>query len=189
MSVAKDQEWADGEEQAWYSLTLSAPAEVCKRTEARFDEDSATYALRVFNANVEICPGHQKISGRGNLSRLLLEKLPHLSRLSILWYLVQGQDIPASGRLVNPRELDGGLIFDRGSHMLPLDKLAVKYGDDTETFLKKGAILGGEPHDYGDDSIMLSPFLRVPVLLVLWRKDIEFPAGAELLLDATCSGY
>jgi len=187
MLVSEGHEWTDGEEQAWHRLAISAPAEVCRRAGARFDEGSGTYVLNVFSASVAVHPGHREIRGTGNLCDLLLGKFPHYSRPSILWYLVQAQDIPPSGSLINPRELGGGLIFIQGSHMLPLDKLALRYNGDTGRFLEKGATLGGEHREFGDAAIMLYPFPRIPVLLVLWQKDEEFPAGAQLLLDATCS--
>ena len=80
-------------------------------------------------------------------------------------------------------------IFDRGSHALPLDKFAAKYGGDTAEFLKKGISLGGVHSNYGDASIKLYPFPKIPVLLMLWRKNEEFPANAVLLLDTACQRY
>lgn len=189
MLISDEHEWADGEDHAWQKIAISVPAEVCRRTGASFDEDSGTYVLNVFNASVAIHPGHREIRGTGGQSDLLLGKLPHYSRLSILWYLVQAQDIPSSGNLIHPRELNGGLIFIQGSHMLPLDKLALRYHGDMRGFLNTGETLGGERREFGDASIMLYPFPRIPVLLVLWGKEEEFPARAQLLLDATCSQH
>lgn len=189
MFIGEEREWTYSEEQAWHRLALSAPAEVCRRTGACFNEYSGTYILNVFNASIAVHPGHREIRGTGELCNMLLGKLSHYSCLPILWYLLQAQDIPASGSLINPRKLAGGLIFDRGSHALPLDKLAAEYGGDTAAFLKKGVSLAGECSNYGDASIKLYPFRRIPVLLVLWQKDEEFPANAVLLLDATCSRY
>ena len=189
MFIGEGREWTYSEEQAWHRLVLSVPAEVCRRTGACFDEYSGAYILNVFNASIAIHPGHREIRGTGDLCNMLLGQLSHYLCLSILWYLVQAQDISPSGNLINPRELAGGLIFGLGSHALPLDKLAAKYGRDMAAFLKKGVSLGGECSDYGDASIKLYPFPRVPVLLVLWREDEEFPANAVLLLDATCPHY
>ncbi len=189
MLVAQGQEWIDGEEQAWRRLAVFAPAEVCLRTGARFDECTGAYVLGMFNTQVEIHPGHREIRGTGDLCSLLLGRAPHYSRLSIVWYLVQAQDTPPSGNLISPRKLPGGLIYARGSHVLPLDELARLYGSDPGTFLKKGEALGGECCHFGDASIMLHPFPRVPVVLILWRKNEEFPARAELLFDSACSQH
>jgi len=34
--------------------------------------------------------------------------------------------------------------------------------------------------------LKLLPMPRVPVILILWLEDEEFPSRAELLLDSTC---
>ncbi len=70
--------------------------------------------------------------------------------------------------------------------MLPLNRLAQKYGNDGNGFIEKGKSLGGEIQNYGDASIRLLPFPGVPVVLSLWLSDEEFPARADLLLDSSC---
>ena len=95
-------------------------------------------------------------------------------------------DIPLTGSLVQPGNVKGGDIFFRGTHVLPLDKLALKYGNDTGGFLKRGTDLGGVPMNYGDASVKLFPFPRLPVVLILWQEDDEFPSRADILFDSTC---
>ena len=40
--------------------------------------------------------------------------------------------------------------------------------------------------NYGDASVELLPLPRIPVTLILWLSDYEFPARADLLFDSTC---
>ncbi|MBF0538534.1 MAG: DUF3786 domain-containing protein [Nitrospirae bacterium] len=95
-------------------------------------------------------------------------------------------DIPLSERLVPPEGLKGGEMFFKGAHALPLDKLAARFGADRDGFLDRGIALGGEVVSLGDVAIRVSPFPRVPVVLILWLKDDEFPARVNLLFDSTC---
>ncbi len=185
----EERDWTYSEEQAWHKLALSVPAEVCQRTGAGFDVHSGAYILNVFNASMTIHPTRREIRGTGDLCDLLLRGLSHYSCLPILWYLAQAQVISPSDKFMNPRELAGGLIFDQGSHALPLDKLAAKYGANRAAFLKKGISLGGAQSNYGDASMKLYPFPKIPILLVLWLRNEEFPANAVLLLDTTCQRY
>lgn len=187
MLSGAQREWADGEEQAWQRLALAAPADVCTRAVARFDERSGAYGLEVFNSTISVHPEHREIGGSGELCDMLLGRLSGYSRLSILTYLAQAQSISPSGILKNPRDLPGGLIFSAGTHALPLDELATSYGTDTAAFLRRGVSLGGECCGYGDAAIELHPFPRVPVVLVVRRESEEFPAGVLLLLDSTCN--
>jgi hypothetical protein len=136
--------------------------------------------------DISIDPRNKRIQSDAAEGSLLLDKLGYFSRLSILWYLTGAKEIPLSGRLVQPENLKGGQIFFRGTHILPLDKLASRYGKDTEGFIKRGERLGGRRLAHGDTSIELFPFPRIPVVLILWGEDEEFPARADLLFDSTC---
>lgn len=174
-----------GEEKAWECLTGLDPAEVCLRTLAAFDSESRTYTLKSFCTDI-----HASLPGRQISSTpegdIILKRLGYFSVLATLWYLTGAKDIPLSGELVGPMNLRGGQLFFRGTHVLPLDKLADKYGKDTAGFLSKGKGLCGEELSYGDASVRLFPFPRVPVTIILWKEDDEFPARADLLFDTTC---
>ncbi|HKN19317.1 MAG TPA: DUF3786 domain-containing protein, partial [Dissulfurispiraceae bacterium] len=47
--------------------------------------------------------------------------------------------------------------------------------------------LGGESTNYGDAALRIEPFPRLPMTLILWLQDEEFPARAELLVDSSCT--
>ncbi|MFC1957153.1 DUF3786 domain-containing protein [Chloroflexota bacterium] len=48
---------------------------------------------------------------------------------------------------------------------------------------------GGQKADLGDASVAISAFPRVPVTLVLWQGDSEFPPSASIMFDATVTDY
>ncbi|TAL23845.1 MAG: DUF3786 domain-containing protein, partial [Nitrospirae bacterium] len=50
-------------------------------------------------------------------------------------------------------------------------------------------LLGGKLLNYGDAAVELLPLPRIPVTLILWFSDDEFPARADLLFDATCERH
>jgi hypothetical protein len=64
--------------------------------------------------------------------------------------------------------------------------VAQRFGKDKEGFLQKGKGLGGEQVKYGDASVKLYPFPRIPAILTLWLEDEEFPARVDLMFDSTC---
>lgn len=189
MLIGEEQDWPDGEEKAWLRLLELDHMNVCRDTKAVFDKSSSQYVLPMLNTPIFISPRDRRIWGDSSLADLLLNKLAHYSRLSALWYLIQSKDIPLSGTLIKPRELNGGLIFEKGSHMLPLDKLAQKYGNDIEGFVQKAVTFGGEQLNYGDASVRIFPFPRIPMILLIWGNDGEFPSHADILFDSTCSRH
>lgn len=177
---------SSGEKKGWNDLRNLVPEDVCKVAGVDFDKGSETYRLRSFGTDIFASLKDETFSGDSDLSEIILQRFGYFSRLSTIWYLVNFKDVPLSGELIKPVNLKGGELFFRGSHLLPLDKLAERYSDDSEAFLKKGTELGGEELDYGDASIRLYPLPKFPVVLILWKADEEFPARFDLLLDSSC---
>lgn len=177
---------SSGEEKVWNVLRGMDPADVCRNAIAEFDDAKGSYLLKSFGMDIYVDPGKKTIYSDAPERDLLLSRLGYFSILSILYYLTSARDIQLTGRLLQPANLKGGHIFFRGTHVLPLDKLAARYGKDAGGFLKRGKALGGMQVNHGDAAVQLFPFPRVPVVIILWREDDEFPPGADILFDSTC---
>jgi hypothetical protein len=104
-------------------------------------------------------------------------------QLCILAYLVNAQDLPPAGQLVNAERLDPGGFFFRGSHRLPTEKLAETFGGNPSLLRQVGRRLNAVPRAFGDAAIELSVLPRISVILVIWGADEEFPARASILFD------
>jgi len=175
-----------GEEKAWSLLTSLDPHGVCKRAAVAFDSASCLYTMQSLGTYYNIAPKDRKIWSDSTWANSLLGEPRYFFALSIIWYLIHVNDIPLAGRLVNPLHTRGGQIFAVGTHMLPLGMVAEKYAHDSKEFIKRGLELGAEVGCYGDASFKISPFPRIPVTMILWTADEEFPARAELMFDSTC---
>jgi hypothetical protein len=175
-----------GIEKAWEILKSLDTVAVCKNASVRFDEKTYCYILRSFCADFSINTDERIIRSLTPSGEVLINKYGYFFIYSCLWYLINAKDISLTGRLIKPEDLKGGDLFFRGSHILPLDRMAEKFQDDKQVFLKRGREICGETLLYGDASIKLSPLPRIPVILILWVKDEEFPARADLLLDSSC---
>jgi hypothetical protein len=68
-----------------------------------------------------------------------------------------------------------------------MDRLAKRFGRDHKQLLSIGEELGATVLDHGNVSLELLPFLRVPVTIIVWSGDKEFPPKAFFLCDATCT--
>lgn len=175
-----------GEDKAWEILKTLRPADVCKAASVAYDAASMNYRLTSFGMNFSVSMRDKKISSTAPGSVVLLGKLGYFFRLSVLWYLVSAKDIACTSRPVKLEHIKGGEIFTRGSHVLPLDSVANKYGKNREGFIEIGRNLGGEIMTFGDASLRLAPLPRIPVTLTLWLEDDEFPARLDLMFDSTC---
>ena len=177
---------SSGEEKAWNILRDLNPANVCRNAIASFDDATGIYLLKSFGMDLSVAPENRSVYSEAPYADLLLNRLGYFSRLSIPFYLTSAMNIPLTGRLVQPVNVKGGNIFFRGTHVLPLDKLALKYGNDKAGFVKRGTDLGGMQMNYGDASVKLFPFPRLPVVIILWEEDDEFPPRTDILFDSTC---
>jgi hypothetical protein len=109
----------------------------------------------------------------------------YLQQLCLLAYLAKAKDLPPTDELVRVERLDPGGFFFRGSHRPGVERLADAFGSDPQLLHKTGRVLNAVPRAYGDAAIELSVLPRIPVTLVVWAADEEFPARASILLDRT----
>ena len=81
----------------------------------------------------------------------------------------------------------GGHRFAVGTYVLPLTRIAERFAKDKEGFVRKGQEYGAHVlSGFGDAGIRFYPFPRVPVTLILWLEDDEFPSRVDLFFDSTC---
>jgi hypothetical protein len=144
------------------------------------------YLVPVFGHRIVVDPRASTLQGSSPESEFVLTKTAHFSKLSILHYLLAAQKIAPTGRLLKPAELKSGQIYLQGSHLLPLEPIAARFANDPAAFLAQAARFGGDPRPYGDAAAELLPLPRVPITLILWLEDDEYPARSYLLFDEIC---
>lgn len=165
----------------WERLAKGDPREVCKRSGARYDEVAGGYLLDFLKERYLISPSSSCVKGAEGTTAIPSVDL----QVVLITYLLRARAIPLAQRLVAASGLKGGARFFQGAHRLPLDPLVVRYGEAPERFIEKGLSLGGIVERYGDAAIRLQALPRVPVILVLWRGDNEFPPRLSCLFDAS----
>ena len=174
-----------GEAKAWEVLAALRPRDVCSGAGVAYDEASRSYAIRSFGIDFAVSPGARTITSGDPGSGLFLERYRDFFRLSVLWYLTSAKDIPATGRLIRPLDVKGGQRFFSGTHVLPLDRIEERFGRDAAAFAERGLRFGAEIARYGDAAVRLYPLPRVPVTIILWLQDEEYPSRAALFFDST----
>jgi hypothetical protein len=110
-----------------------------------------------------------------------------LQQLCILAYLLNAKDIPLASKLVRGESFPGGQFFFRGIHCLPTEKLEKAFGHCPEHLHEVSQQFDAQSQQYGDASVELRIFPRVPITIVIWAADEEFGARASILFDETAS--
>jgi hypothetical protein len=174
-----------GERKAWETLATLKTSDVCRAAAVSYDAASGLYTVRSFGQDIVVSPKDRTVSGLFPVPGCLRGEYGELFPLAALWYLVLAKDIASTGKLVHLADLRGGDIFARGAHVLPLENVAQRYGNDREGFVRKGLENGGVSIPLADAAVRLFPLPRVPVTMTLWLSNEEFPARSGLLLDST----
>src|SRR6266508_2539275 len=123
-----------GEGKAWEILATLKPADVCKAASVSYDAASDNYQVTSFGMDFIVSVRDKTISSTAAGSEVLLGKLGYFFRLSVLWYLVSAKDIACTNKPVKLEHIRSGDVFTRGSHALPLDRVANQYGENRQGF-------------------------------------------------------
>jgi len=172
----------------WESLAKADPGEVCKRTEASYDEERKGYILPVIDQRYLILPNEQKIlCFRGDFCEE--EQYRDNFFLTALLYLLNAKEGKLSGNWISEKELKGGTTFFRGPHALRTEELKQLFGKDPDSFARAGKNLGGNELLFGDKAFALTVLPKVPLAYVLWKEDQEFPAQVTVMFDSTIQNH
>lgn len=171
-------------EELWASLRKRDPLEVCRCSMAHFDTKSKNYSLKILDREYLIFPNEQIMRTEEESS---LHPPGFYLQLSAVNYLIGAKDVPLKGVWVNAKQFPSGSLFLGGPHMMPSRDLAKSFGQDEERFVLASRACGGFRVEGGDTAFEFSVFPRLPVRLILWLADEEFPARAMFLFDQTAN--
>ena len=167
-------------EQFWERLAGLHREETAKRAQCRYLAECDSFTMFLLNTEHVIDPVRRTVRVTAESSG---GDAGYVQQLCLLAYLVNAKDLPPADRLVSAEKLDPGGFFFRGAHRLPVEKLADALGPDPQLLHEAGRLLNAVPRAFGDASMELLVLPRIPVTLVIWAADEEFPARASILFD------
>ncbi|MHB1296415.1 MAG: DUF3786 domain-containing protein [Anaerolineae bacterium] len=113
----------------------------------------------------------------------------HAVRLLILHHLAQADGHPLEARWVAFRELPDGLMYDIAFRGRVEPPLATAFASDLDRLAWAARSLGGRYLELGDAAWALDLFPRLPMAVIIYQADDEFPATACALFDASAGHY
>ena len=171
----------------WERLSQADPHDVCRRSGAQFDDDTGSYVVSFLHERYRVGPWTKNVA---LLPGSVLSAGPSIDlQVILITYLLNAHAIPLANRLVAGNSLKGGKTFFQGAHRFPVEPLVKRYGINPTGFLDKGLSLGGQPERYGDAGLRFPALPRVPVIMVLWQGDEEYPARLSVLFDASIAQH
>jgi hypothetical protein len=166
-------------------LAQMDPAQVAERSGAAAAAGSAALELAYYGRPVRV-----------GLAPVVVEALddgpeiPLAEQALILHYLTRADGEPLAGDWITFREVEAGEFYWSAFVKRAKSPLVGFFGSRPELLAELAPKVGGEgPGISGDVSVVVRAFPRVPIMLVLWEGDDEFPADGNLLFDAGIGHY
>jgi hypothetical protein len=173
-------------EDLWKTLSGLDINDVKRRSLSDYNPETQSYRLRILNRDYAISPAKRSVE--------LAESLPDQSpdfylQLSAVNYLIGAKDLPQIGKWTAETQFPSGSLFFRGPHKMPTHKLEKAFGRNQDGFASLSLSLGGKKVDGGDCALEFFFFPRLPVRLILWLADEEFPARVIFLFDRSADQH
>lgn len=115
------------------------------------------------------------------------KEIPLQEQVLILHYMSAALIPGATGDWISYREIPGAAFYFGAFVKRAVEPLKKVFGQNLPAFSVAAAKLGAEEIKSGDAAFEFKVLPAVPLQLILWAGDEEFPAEANILFDKTIS--
>jgi hypothetical protein len=162
------------------------PKRIADRSGATFQaegENRAILVLTFLNRDIAISWPELEFRFKGTD-----EEVPIQQQVLILHYLNGASGPGVQGEWVAYQEVPDGKFYLDAFQRRAKIPLVKAFGRHPEKLLSvTRQVYGARPFDHGDCSVVVQALPRVPVALILWEGDDEFPPEGNLLFDRSIS--
>ncbi len=156
----------------------------CRKSGARYLADEKSIALEYLNSPYRITLPGGEVSFAASA-----ETVPARDKILVLHYFIRAKGTPLTGQLITYKELHEGINYYPTFFKRAIDPIISSFKEQPERLSEIAANLGGSKSDYGDIAVTIRAFPNVPLTIVLWRGDKEFPPEGNILFDSTIGDY
>ncbi|NLN53459.1 MAG: DUF3786 domain-containing protein [Firmicutes bacterium] len=148
-----------------------------------YDEAASCFTVAYLGQNYTVSyPAGQVSSAAGKEADLITSIL-------LLHYLSGASGVEAADSWISFKELQGGAIYIDPFQKRAINPLVKGFGRKPEAFSKAAELLGGQRAAFGDLSYLIPVLPRIPLILILWQGDEEFPPNGNILFDRYANTY
>jgi hypothetical protein len=116
------------------------------------------------------------------------EAVPIQEQILILHYMLSPASAPLTENWISYREIPGASFYYSAFVKRAIDPLKKVFGQNIDGLLRAGETLGGKTIDTGDAGYEFRLFPNIPVRIILWAADDEFPAEANIVFNENIRG-
>jgi hypothetical protein len=168
----------------WERLTVLDPMTICSITGAKYDENDC-FRLSILEEDICVSVKQRIVQIYHNEK---WEEARYLQSLIALVYLVYAENAPLTGEWITEKDLKCSSFF-RGIHTLQKGAILDRFGYDLKGFIEAGKKLGATKIDGADVALRIMALPKVPIKILLWAGDDDFPPEATFLFDESIEAY
>ncbi len=167
------------------NLAKQDPQTVCERTSCTYNDENKSYTITVWGHQYEIYPELQKIVRQESSF-----PKPHgYFDLFVISYLLKPEEIIVADEWISEKDFPGGPTFFRGPHEIPTALIANRFAGNVERFKEYCKTLGGVSIDMADGAFLFNITPSIPVAVLFWDGDDDFPAESKILYDKSLTEH
>ena len=156
----------------------------CQKSGARYSPAEKTIIINHLNRSYSIGFPNGVVSLLGSE-----DPIPIRDKILILHYLIRAKGTPLSGKTITYKELHDGINYYPTFFKRAISPIVNNFGKEPQRLVDVSQNFSGRLADYGDLAVTIDAFPYVPITIVLWKGDEEFPADGNLLFDSTIQDY
>jgi hypothetical protein len=160
--------------------------EQCRKSGAEYQKVNSHQVITIeyLNQSYQVTFPRIEVSLAGSQT-----EVPLKDKILLLHYLALAKGTPIANKPIAFKELPEGAVYFPTFSKRSIEPITKYFGQEPQRLLEAAERLGGHKVDYGDVAVAINAFSHVPVTIVLWRGDAEFPPRGNILFDATITDY
>ena len=111
------------------------------------------------------------------------ETLNNFDLTMLAYYFNVSDGAPIAGEWIAFNQIPGGMFYAQAFQGYSGDKLAKVFENDSESFIDCNEKLGGRREFFGNVAFSYQVLPRVPIMVVCWLGDEDFPSSYRILFD------
>lgn len=165
------------------------PYDLARRTGSQYvaaDSSTGSFHLAVWSRKITFSyPEWQALDGS------TLEPISPFTQALLLYYFTTADGSALTGEWIAFSNLPDGRFYNQAFQGYTGGELARHFKSDREAFISAAQNAGGRlmADSPGDASFYFQALPRIPLLLIFWQGDEEFPSSYQVLFDASAPHY
>jgi len=115
---------------------------------------------------------------------------PSLPEQILVLHYLQGESAsPVTGKTIAFREIPSGEFYYEPFLRRAQVPLVKTFGQASGKFMELAQRAGGQRSSLGEAAVTFWPFPKIPITLILWPGDEEFPPDGNILFDSSIGDF